>query len=152
VEGQNPAFLAQLGDRILAAHRRLGRAGEGLQLLTGYLASYPSVDLLGCVIGETLEVRGVDAARELLREELRRNPTLIGLNRLIEIQIAEAPAERRQDLELMRNLIQQHSRHLSLYRCDGCGFRARQFYWHCPACHGWETYQPRRAEERELAA
>jgi lipopolysaccharide biosynthesis regulator YciM len=88
----------------------------------------------------------------LLRDELRRNPTLIGLNRLLEMQIAEAPADRRGDLELIRSLIQQHARNLSLYRCDSCGFRARQFYWHCPACHGWETYPPRRAEERELAA
>ena len=59
---------------------------------------------------------------------------------------------RRHDLELTRSLIEQHSRGLSLYRCDSCGFRARQFYWHCPACHGWETYVPRRAEERELVA
>ena len=104
------------------------------------------------VFQAVLESEGTASAQALLREELRRNPTLIGLSRLIEIQIAEAPADRRHDLELTRSLIEQHSRGLSLYRCDSCGFRARQFYWHCPACHGWETYVPRRAEERELAA
>ena len=62
------------------------------------------------------------------------------------------PLERRRDLELIRNLVHQHTRSLALYRCDKCGFKARQFYWHCPACHGWETYPPRRNEERELAA
>jgi len=53
---------------------------------------------------------------------------------------------------LIRNLVHQHTRSLALYRCDTCGFKARQFYWHCPACHGWETYPPRRNEEREMAA
>ena len=62
------------------------------------------------------------------------------------------PLERRRDLELIRNLVHQHTRSLALYRCDSCGFKARHFYWHCPACHGWETYPPRRSEERELAA
>ncbi|MBK8019001.1 MAG: lipopolysaccharide assembly protein LapB [Betaproteobacteria bacterium] len=152
VEGQNPAYLALLADKLLGAYRKLGREEQGLQLLTGYLATYPSLDLLNSVYQATMDSQGNKAAYELLREELRRNPTLIGLNRLIEMQIAEAPADRRHDLELTRSLIQQHSRSLSLYRCDSCGFRARQFYWHCPACHGWETYVPRRAEERELAA
>jgi lipopolysaccharide biosynthesis regulator YciM len=152
VEGQNPAYLALLPDRFLGAYRKLDREDQGLQLLAGYLVSYPSLDLLNALHQGVLDARGSKAAYELLRDELRRNPTLIGLNRLLEMQIAEAPADRRGDLELIRSLIQQHARNLSLYRCDSCGFRARQFYWHCPACHGWETYPPRRAEERELAA
>ena len=65
---------------------------------------------------------------------------------------AETLVKRRRDLELIRNLVHEHTRSLALYRCDSCGFKARQFYWHCPACRGWETYPPRRSEERELAA
>ena len=88
-----------------------------------------------------------------MRDEVRRNPTLLGLDRLLEAQVLDAPLERRQDLELIKNLVHQHTRSLALYRCDNCGFKARQFYWHCPACRGWETYPPRGArEERELPA
>jgi lipopolysaccharide biosynthesis regulator YciM len=152
VEGQGPAYLSLLADRFLNAYRKLGNEAQGIALLRGYLERYPSLDLLNAVFQAVLESEGTASAQALLREELRRNPTLIGLSRLIEIQISEAPADRRHDLELTRSLIEQHSRGLSLYRCDSCGFRARQFYWHCPACHGWETYVPRRAEERELAA
>ena len=50
------------------------------------------------------------------------------------------------------NLVHQHTRTLAMYKCDNCGFRARQYYWHCPACGEWETYLPRRAEEKELPA
>jgi len=38
-----------------------------------------------------------------------------------------------------------------MYKCDSCGFRARQFYWHCPAC-GSGTYAPRRTEEKVCRA
>ena len=152
IESQNPAYVPLVAERLLGAYQQLGRPDEGVALLRGYLASYPSLDLLNTVFQIVLERQGSASATELVRGELRRNPTLLGLDKLLEIQVLEAPVERRRDLEMIRNLVHQHTRSLALYRCDECGFKARQFYWHCPACHGWETYPPRRTEEREAAA
>jgi lipopolysaccharide biosynthesis regulator YciM len=152
VETQNPAYLALAAQRLLDAHREAGRLEEGLTLLTGYLERYPSLDLLDTVFQYTLEARGAEAAYKLVRDELRRNPTLLGLDRLLEAQIvADAHPERRRDLELVRNLVHSHTRRLARYRCENCGFKARQFYWHCPGCGGWESYPPRRTEEFDLA-
>jgi lipopolysaccharide biosynthesis regulator YciM len=152
IEQQNPAYLALVAQRLLEAHRTIGRTEEGLRLLAGYLERYPSLDLLDTVFQHTLEAKGAEAAYALVRDELRRNPTLLGLDRLLEAQIigAQAP-ERRRDLELVRNLVHGHTSRLARYRCEQCGFRARQFHWRCPACGGWETYPPRRSEEFELA-
>ena len=152
IEPQNPAYLAVAAQRLLDAHRDAGRAEEGLKLLTGYLEQYPSLDLLDTVFQLTLEEKGAEAAYKLVRDELRRNPTLLGLDRLLEAQIVAAGTpERRRDLELVRNLVHSHTRRLARYRCENCGFKARQFHWHCPACGGWETYPPRRSEEFDLA-
>jgi len=27
------------------------------------------------------------------------------------------------------------------YRCGECGFAGRTFYWHCPACHAWDSFE-----------
>jgi lipopolysaccharide biosynthesis regulator YciM len=152
VESQNAAYLAQVAHRLLEAFRGVGRPEEGLTLLAGYLERYPSLDLLDTVFQTTMESRGAEAAYKLVRDELRRNPTLLGLDRLLEAQIvADTHPERRRDLELVRNLVHNHTRRLARYRCEDCGFKARQFYWHCPACGGWESYPPRRTEEFELA-
>jgi lipopolysaccharide biosynthesis regulator YciM len=51
---------------------------------------------------------------------------------------------------LVKNLIHQHSQRLALYRCENCGFKARQFHWHCPACGGWESFPPKRTEDQDL--
>ena len=151
VESQDPAYLALVAQRLLDAHREQNRAEEGLRLLAGYLERYPSLDLLDTVFQQTLEVKGPEEAYRLVRDELRRNPTLLGLDRLLEVQIIGATSpERRRDLELMRNLVHSHTQRLARYRCEGCGFKARQFHWRCPACGGWETYPPRRTEEFEL--
>ncbi len=31
--------------------------------------------------------------------------------------------------------------HAEKYRCNECGFSGRSFYWHCPACHSWATFE-----------
>ena len=33
------------------------------------------------------------------------------------------------------------------YCCDQCGFKARQYYWQCPGCNGWETFPPEPKEQ-----
>ena len=152
IESQNPAYLALVAERLYNAYRQRGMIGEGINLLRGYLAKYPSLDLLNMVFQGTLESQGTEPAYRLVRDELRRTPTLLGLDKLLEAQLLEAPLERRRDLELIKELVNQHTRSLAMYKCDSCGFRARQYYWHCPACAAWETYSPRRTEEAKLPA
>jgi len=151
VESQNPAYLALVAQRLLDAYREAGHAEEGLTLLTGYLERYPSLDLLDTVFQHTLEAKGPEQAYALVRDELKRNPTLLGLDRLLEAQIIAAGSpDKRRALEMVRSLVHGHTRRLARYRCETCGFKARQFHWRCPACGGWETYPPRRTEEFEL--
>jgi lipopolysaccharide biosynthesis regulator YciM len=152
IETQNPAFLALVVERLAGAYRRLDKASEGLNLLRGFLSQYPSLDTLNVVFAGLLEQQGAEAAYQVVRDEMQRNPTLLGLDKLLEAQLLEAPVQRRHDLELVKNLVHQHTRTLAMYKCDSCGFRARQFYWHCPACGEWETYSPRRTEEKGLPA
>jgi lipopolysaccharide biosynthesis regulator YciM len=150
IESQNPDYLSLVAERLYRAFKLQDKTVEGVTLLRGYLTKYPSLDLLNTVFDGLLESQGAESAYALVRDELRRSPTLLGLDKLLEAQLLDAPAERRQDLELTKTLVHQHTRGLAMYKCDHCGFRARQFYWHCPACASWETYSPRRTEEKGL--
>ncbi|MDD1713464.1 MAG: lipopolysaccharide assembly protein LapB [Methanoregulaceae archaeon] len=147
IEGQNPELLSLVGERLLATHREIGRLDEGVALLRGYLEKHGSIDLLNVIFQTTLEDDGPEAAYRLVRDELRRNPTLQGLDKLLEARLLETTGERHQDIRLIKNLIQRHVGRLVLYRCNNCGFKAKQYYWHCPACGGWETFPARRNEE-----
>jgi len=151
IEQQQPTYLALVAAPMLDAYRRLSNKSEGVTLIRGYLASYPSLNLLDVAFQATLEEEGADAAYRLVRDELKRNPTLLGLDRLLEARLVTATAEQRHDIEMVKSLVQTHTRKLARYRCDSCGFKARQFYWQCPACNGWETYPPKRTEEFDLS-
>ena len=103
-------------------------------MLRNYQAQYPSLDLLNALFTLVLEQEGPDAAVALIKDELARNPTLLGLDRLLEAQLLAAPADRRHDLELVKGLVAQHIKRLGMYKCDHCGFRAKQYYWRCGGC------------------
>ncbi len=150
VEQQNPVYLALVAVRLLEAHRKLDKVSQGLQLLQGWLEAHPSLDLLDTVYQCQQEINGPEAAYQCVRDEVKRNPTLLGLDKMLEARLPFVTAENRADLELVRSLVHNHTRRVARYRCDHCGFKARQFYWRCPACGGWETYPPRRTEEFDL--
>ena len=150
IEQQGAQYLPLVAERLLLAYRQTGRGDAGIALLQGYLAKHPSLDLMNVLFDAILQRDGAEAAYKLVRDELQRNPTLLGLDKLLEARLLEVSKENRADVEMVKNLVHQRTRTLAMYRCANCGFKARQFYWHCPACHGWETYSPRRSEENGL--
>lgn len=151
VEQQDAQYLPLVAERLLQACRQNGDEAQGVALLRGYMEKYPSLDLMNVLFGVVVKRDGAEAAYQLVRNELKRNPTLLGLDKLLEAQLLEMKGERRADIELVKSLIHNRTRGLAMYRCNHCGFKARQFYWHCPACHSWESYSPKRSEENGVA-
>jgi len=147
VEQQSVPHVALVAQRLMDGYRSVGRPQEGLNLLKAYLAEASSIDLLEVAFKAVLELDGVDAAKQLVSDELRRTPTLLGLDKLLEARLMDAPPEVRPELSLVKNLVHSHAQKLARYQCNRCGFKARQFYWQCPGCSSWETYPPRRTEE-----
>ncbi len=147
IEVQDAQYLPLVAERLLNAYRSLDREAEGVALLRDYLGKYHSLDLMNVVFDGVLKNEGPGAAYQLVRDELQRNPTLLGLDKLLEARLLEVPMERRADVELVKDLVHKRTRNLAMYHCAHCGFKARQFYWHCPACHAWDSYSPRRSEE-----
>ena len=147
VEQQSVPHVALVAGRLMDGYRRVGRPQEGVNLLRSYLAEASSIDLIEVVFKAVIELDGVDAAKQLVLDELRRNPTLLGLDKLLEARLMDAPAHIWEELSMVKNLIHGYTAKLARYQCGHCGFKARQYYWQCPGCSNWETYPPRRTEE-----
>ncbi|SFD49254.1 lipopolysaccharide assembly protein LapB [Massilia yuzhufengensis] len=147
VEHQSVPHVALVAARLMDGYRKVGRPQEGVNLLRAYLAEASSIDLIEVVFKAVIELDGVEAAKQLVIDELRRNPTLLGLDKLLEARLMDAPAHVWEELTMVKNLVQRYTQKLARYQCSHCGFKARQFYWQCPGCSRWETYPPRRTEE-----
>lgn len=151
VENQSLQHTVLVAQRLMDGFQSVGRPQEGINLLKSYLAEAPSIDLLQVLFKAVLKQEGAEAANALVHDELRRMPTLLGLDKLLEAQLLIVPPEIREDLSFVRNLVQRYASRLSRYQCSHCGFEARQFYWQCPGCHQWETYPPKRVEEMKMS-
>jgi lipopolysaccharide biosynthesis regulator YciM len=147
IEHQDAQYLPLISERLLKAHRSLDRETEGVDLLREYFNKHHSYDLMNVAFDGVLKSEGPAAAYQLVRNEMERNPTLLGLDKLLEARLLEVSMDNRADVELVKNLIHKRTRNLAMYHCSNCGFNARQFYWHCPACQAWGSYSPRRTEE-----
>ncbi len=180
-----PDYACLIAADLLECYRRLGQEEEGLEVLIAHYQRYPALDTFNIVFRELRKQKGLDPAWAFARASLRAHPTLLGLDRLLEAELAtrdaqgvsrQAEAAQRPsggpaaspvpaegagqvtaipnaedatgaDLGLLRSLIHKHTQRLDRYSCKVCGFEARHFYWQCPGCSSWETYEPRRLEE-----
>ena len=150
IEVQDAQYLPLVAERLLNAYSALGREPQGIELLRGYLIEYHSIDLLNVVFDGILKYQGPASAYQLVRDEMERNPTLLGLDKLLEARLLDMPLDKRADIELVKDLVHKRTRNLAMYHCSHCGFKARKFYWHCPACQAWDSYAPKRDEESGL--
>ncbi|WP_348699869.1 lipopolysaccharide assembly protein LapB [Duganella fentianensis] len=147
VEQISVPHTALVAQRMMDGYSKVGRPQEGVNLLKSYLEQASSIDLIEVVYKAVLELDGVAAAKQLVVDELRRTPTLLGLDKLLEARLMDAPVSIVSELSMVKNLVHGYTQKLARYQCSHCGFKARQFYWQCPGCSRWETYPPRRTEE-----
>lgn len=146
IERQNYAYLSMVGERIYDAYEALNQAEEGLNVLIGYLKTFPQLDLIHIIYDKALHLHGEEQAAELTADLVRVNPSLDGVYRLLGLQISNLPTAWRSDADMMRSVVGRYARKANMYRCHHCHFKSQVFFWHCPACNKWETFTPNRIE------
>lgn len=147
IERQSLQHVVLVAQRIMDGYHAVGRPQEGFNLLKSWLAEASSIDLLEVMFKNLVELEGGDSAYQLVRDELWRTPTLLGLDKLLEARLLIARSDSLPELAMVKDLVHGYALKLARYQCGQCGFKARQFYWQCPGCNRWETYSPRRTEE-----
>ncbi|MGE8546485.1 MAG: lipopolysaccharide assembly protein LapB [Alcaligenes sp.] len=161
-----PEYVGLYAAELLDSYRRLGREDEGVAMLRSHYQHHPGLDIFNVLFRVLRERQGYQQAWAFAREALRSHPSLLGLDKMLEVELqdesqhAQARAQQEPglsaaadivagaDLSLLRTLIHKHTQRLDRYSCKVCGFEARHYYWQCPGCNSWETYAPRRLEEQ----
>ena len=73
---------------------------------------------------------GAAPLRETMQRVFTQDPTLNA------VWIAAAGEFDRMAQQLSALLSQAEK-----FRCSECGFAGRSFYWHCPACQSWDSFE-----------
>ncbi|WP_422133897.1 lipopolysaccharide assembly protein LapB [Endozoicomonas sp. ALD040] len=89
------------------------------------------------------------SAMEFLTIQLRRQPSLRGLNALINIQLNHSSDPSLTSIKLLKEVTDQMLLEKPVYQCFSCGFSGKEMHWHCPGCDGWGTLAPIQGVEGE---
>jgi len=146
LEEVNPAYLPVVAERLAQALGRSGRQEAAIDLLKAYLERRPSPDLLHYLFQTVAQLRGWDAARQLAAEELKRHPSLRALDDYLQASNAVEQPEASVEDRVAQDLVHRQVSRAAYYQCGSCGFKARQYFWQCPACARWESISPEREE------
>jgi lipopolysaccharide biosynthesis regulator YciM len=142
IERQDAQFLGEVADRIATSFRKLNDP-EGMYSFFQESVAKNGGNALALALAEIIRERdGIEAAEKFVVDWMRRRPNVHGLDRLIELNIEEARGSAREDLRLLKGIIENlREQHLG-YACDQCGFRGRSLHWMCPGCNRWNTVRP----------
>ncbi|WP_416191179.1 lipopolysaccharide assembly protein LapB [Neisseria sp. CCUG12390] len=146
IEQQNHSYLSMVGEKMYEAYAAQGRQEEGLNRLTGYMKTFPDLDLINVIYEKALLLKGEAEAAQLAVDLVRQKPDLSGVYRLLGLKLSDMPAEWKADADMMRAVIGRQLQKSVMYRCRNCHFKSQVFFWHCPACNKWETFTPNRIE------
>ena len=94
---------------------------RGCSRLRALYARQPSPDVFNALYLAVSEIEGATAASQLAREELRRNPSLRTLDRLLEAELVNAEPDARELFQVEKTLVASHSQRMMRYQCGSCG-------------------------------
>jgi len=142
IEQQDAAYLDEAIDEIAAAFRRVNDEQQLYSYLCDVARRQPGMRTL-LTLAELIRARdGQAAAQTFIAERLRQQPSVPGLKRLIDLQVTQDTPATRENLDLVKSILDLLATQQEGYQCRQCGFRGHALHWQCPACHGWITMQP----------
>lgn len=87
IEQQNHVYLSMVGEKLYEAYAAQGKPEEGLNRLTGYMQTFPELDLINVVYEKSLLLKGEKEAAQTAVELVRRKPDLNGVYRLLGLKL-----------------------------------------------------------------
>jgi len=142
IEEQDAHYLGEVADDLAASFKTLGDETGLYNYLHAALQAHGGVSLM-LTLAETIKNRqGIGAAEEFVAEWLHREPSVHGLQCLIDLHLAEAGPSAKDDLILLRGIIGALTEQQRGYICRQCGFKGKSLHWQCPGCKRWNAMKP----------
>ena len=142
VPEQDPEFITEIIEPLVRCYREIDAMDECVDYLEQSLSKYPRASVI-FVIGDYLsQEKSVDLAIDFVSEQLRRHPSIRGLNRLIYWHLESAHGSVRDKLQMLYDITTKFLENKPIYRCTHCGFGGKLLHWHCPSCKQWSRMKP----------
>ncbi|UTF60750.1 lipopolysaccharide assembly protein LapB [Gilvimarinus sp. DA14] len=142
IPDQDPDYIPESLQMTCESYEKLGESASLLRYLKGLLQSHPSNSLV-IKIADRLRWDGDDyIAADFIAEQFKQRPSIRTLNRLIELYLPHSAGRARENLQLLKQLVDTVIAEKPSYCCSKCGFTGNSLHWLCPGCKTWGSIKP----------
>lgn len=149
VKSQNADYLSEILQPLITCYIAINDESALIEYLKECLPEFPRISLVLVLTDFMLHSEGIETALDFMTNYLRDNPSLKGLQRLIELQRLKETQESGKNLHLLADLTAAMLKNKPLYRCNQCGFNTKVLHWLCPQCKSWTTVKPIHSVEND---
>lgn len=139
VPHQDPEMVVESLELICDCYHKIGDHRALQQYLSELLTQYSSSTLVLKMAEQIRWAKDDYAAADFIASQLRDRPTIKVLNRLVELHLLHSSGRARENLQLLKQLVEQVLEAKPSYHCQKCGFTGNQLHWLCPGCKSWGT-------------
>ncbi|MCI0400156.1 MAG: lipopolysaccharide assembly protein LapB [Gammaproteobacteria bacterium] len=149
IEKQDPDFLPEAIYPLVDCFRELGKLDELMVYLESIVVKHGGITPTLALAELIAERHGEGQAIAFITDELRRRPSVRGVNRLIKYALAHAEGATRDNLLMIKDLTGKLLESKATYKCNHCGFAGKSLHWQCPSCKYWNSAKPIHGVEGE---
>ncbi|GAB2518372.1 lipopolysaccharide assembly protein LapB [Microbulbifer agarilyticus] len=149
VPKQNPDYIPEILELLITCYEEVGDE-RGLEYyLEALQKEHPSNSVLIALTDLIHQQQSETEAAAYMGKQLAMRPSLRGLGHFLNLHIDNAEGRARDNLFLLKSLIDQLIASRPHYRCNNCGFSGNQLHWLCPSCKRWDTVRSVKGIEGE---
>jgi lipopolysaccharide assembly protein B len=149
VEKQDAEYIPEAVSLMLECYTRLEKLDEFKDYLRTMVDKHGGITPMIMLTELIAEQESDEEAMKYITTELKKRPTVRGVDRLIEYALIPAQGKARDDLMTIKELIGELLKDRTIYKCNYCGFDAKLLHWECPSCKNWNTVKPIQGVEGE---
>lgn len=142
IEKQDPEYLSEAIAPMMECYKELGKLDDCMKYLQEIVHKYGGITPLLYLTQIIEETSGEKAAIRYISQELKRRPTVRGVDKLIEYVLKKADGEIKENLQTIKEMTSKLLISNPAYKCNHCGFDAKLLHWHCPSCKQWSSIKP----------
>jgi lipopolysaccharide biosynthesis regulator YciM len=142
VKSQDPDYLSEIIMPLRYCYEKLNAEEEVFLYLQECLEDQPRMPVVVAISEYLQKQKGNRAAIDFLADQIRKYPSLRGLDRLIELYLTISEGDAKDKLLLLKDLVRTLLANKPAYRCQDCGFSSSNLYWICPGCKHWSSVRP----------
>ncbi|MDZ7754395.1 MAG: lipopolysaccharide assembly protein LapB [Gammaproteobacteria bacterium] len=149
VERQCADYLPEVIGPMNECFKALDQPAEMSAYLEYVLERYGGITATLTLANLKAREEGDVAAIDFLTEQMRRRPSVRGLDHLIALARQHVDGQAEEYLSILKDLTGNLLEDRPVYKCHHCGFSGKTLHWQCPSCKAWGAVKPIQGVEGE---